>query len=81
MSILFYNGDLDTQNNFLSAQNFIRDFSAKQKLSVVTEDTWRANYYRGVYADTDGGLRTIYSGNLHVLSIRVGGIDYPAKII
>ncbi|EPB75476.1 serine carboxypeptidase [Ancylostoma ceylanicum] len=85
MSILFYNGDLDTQNNFLSAQNFVRDFSAKQKLSVITEDTWRANYYRGVYADTDGGLRTIYSGNLHVLSIRGAGhyttLSRPAQTL
>ncbi|KAK6732026.1 hypothetical protein RB195_016418 [Necator americanus] len=73
MSILFYNGDLDTQNNFLSAQNFLRNFAANQGLSVVTEDTWNANYYRGIYANTDGGLRTIYSGNLHVLSIRGAG--------
>ncbi|ETN68892.1 serine carboxypeptidase, partial [Necator americanus] len=33
MSILFYNGDLDTQNNFLSAQNFLRNFAANQGLS------------------------------------------------
>ncbi|VDM74197.1 unnamed protein product [Strongylus vulgaris] len=73
MSILFYNGDLDTQNNFLSAQNFVRNLAASQGLSVIREDTWRANYYRGIYADTDGGLRTLYDGNLHVISIRGAG--------
>ncbi|KAK6047622.1 hypothetical protein COOONC_14874 [Cooperia oncophora] len=77
MSIVFYNGDLDTVNNFLSAQNFMRRFASTQNLTVTREDTWRANYNRSVYMDTEGGLRTTYSGNIDVLSVRGAGHFVP----
>ncbi|WKX94761.1 hypothetical protein Q1695_011769 [Nippostrongylus brasiliensis] len=77
ISILLYNGDLDTVHNFLSAQNFIRDFATAQKMTVVTEDAWRANYNRDVYQDMDGGLHTIYSGNVHVVTVRGAGHKVP----
>lgn len=85
MSILFYNGDLDSVNNFLSAQNFLRNFASVQKMDVVTEDTWKANYNRDVYKDMDGGLRTIYTNNIHVISVRGAGhyvpISRPAQAL
>nr|CDJ84066.1 Peptidase S10 domain containing protein [Haemonchus contortus] len=77
MSVVFYNGDLDTVNNFLSAQNFLRKFSSIQGLAVTRENTWRANYNRSVYMDMEGGLRTTYSGNIDVISIRGAGHFVP----
>ncbi|CAJ0608335.1 unnamed protein product [Cylicocyclus nassatus] len=76
ISILFYNGDLAIRRNFLSAQNFVRNLSAIAVYNVTVEGAWWFNYYRGIYDNTYGGLRTLYSKNLAVISIRLYKVMY-----